>query len=199
MRVSKLQAAAHREAILDAAARLYLERGLVGAGVAEISGEAGLTHGGFYGHFASKQALAAEACARAFARSLQRMLDEAEQHGGDLLPALHTYLSLDHRDGIGTVCPAPALGAESARLAGPVPEAFADGIARLLERLAWRRPGGADAEELAEADKQRAVETLATLVGGVVLARATAEAMPELSDEILERLRAGLAERWKPA
>ncbi|MBS0448731.1 MAG: TetR/AcrR family transcriptional regulator [Proteobacteria bacterium] len=199
MKVSKLQAAAHRDAMLDAAARLYLERGLVGAGVAEISAEAGLTHGGFYGHFASKQALAAEACTRAFQRSLQRMIDEAGKHHGDLLPALRTYLSADHRDGIGTVCPAPALSAEAARLAGPVPEAFAGGIAGLLQQLAWKRPGGADAGELDETDKQRAVETLATLVGGIVLARATAEAMPALSDEILERLRARLAQDWRPA
>ncbi|MBU0746199.1 MAG: TetR family transcriptional regulator, partial [Gammaproteobacteria bacterium] len=66
MKVSKAQAAENRQGILDAAARLYRERGLTGVGVADITREAGLTHGGLYRHFESKDALVREACARAF-------------------------------------------------------------------------------------------------------------------------------------
>ena len=64
MKVSREQAAANRERILDVATRLFRERGLDGIGVADLMREAGLTHGGFYGHFASKEDLIAEACKR---------------------------------------------------------------------------------------------------------------------------------------
>src|SRR5687768_14918347 len=73
VKVTKEQAAAHRAAIVAAAGRLFRERGFDGVGVAEITRAAGLTHGGFYGHFASKDALAAEACGQAFAESLARL------------------------------------------------------------------------------------------------------------------------------
>ena len=66
MKVSKAQAAENREGIVEAAARLYREKGLDGVGVAEITRDAGLTHGGLYRHFESKDALAREACLRAF-------------------------------------------------------------------------------------------------------------------------------------
>ena len=72
VKVSKEQAAQHRAAIVEAAARLFRERGLDGVGVAEITRAAGLTHGGFYGHFASKEALAQEACARSFELKLSQ-------------------------------------------------------------------------------------------------------------------------------
>ena len=64
MKVSREQAAANRERILDVASRLFRERGLDGIGVADLMKNAGLTHGGFYGHFSSKEDLMAQACAR---------------------------------------------------------------------------------------------------------------------------------------
>ncbi|MDB5924847.1 MAG: TetR family transcriptional regulator, partial [Betaproteobacteria bacterium] len=69
MKVSREQAAENRERILDAAAQLFRERGFEGIGVADLMKAAGLTHGGFYGHFASKEDLMAQACARASTRS----------------------------------------------------------------------------------------------------------------------------------
>ena len=83
MKVSKTQSAENRQAIVDAAARLYRERGLAGVGLAEISREAGFTHGGFYGRFESKDALAAEACGQALDQGLARLRDSLERHGGD--------------------------------------------------------------------------------------------------------------------
>ncbi|WP_247896718.1 TetR/AcrR family transcriptional regulator [Azospirillum argentinense] len=82
MKVSKEKAAENRAAIVKAAGRLFRERGFDKVGVAEITKAAGLTHGGFYGHFASKDALAAEACEAAFAESLGRLpADEASPEG----------------------------------------------------------------------------------------------------------------------
>src|SRR6218665_3237183 len=118
MKVSKAQSAENRQAILEAAARLYREHGLAGVGVAEISREAGFTHGGFYGRFESKQALAAEACEQAFAVSLPRLQASLQRHEGDARPFFQGYLSPAHRDGAGRGCPMPALAVDAARETG---------------------------------------------------------------------------------
>src|SRR5688500_1127123 len=99
MKVSKEQAAQHRERILEAAAQRFRERGFEGIGVADLMKEAGLTHGGFYGHFSSKEDLIAEASARALAQSLARWGKVADRASGDPLSALAgAYLATRHRD-----------------------------------------------------------------------------------------------------
>ena len=92
MRVSKETAAAHRGAIVAAAGRLFRAHGVAGVAVAEITRACGLTHGGFYGHFASKEALAAEAIAGAFAEGLARL-----EAAADLATYVRIYLSRSHR------------------------------------------------------------------------------------------------------
>ncbi|MET0517309.1 MAG: helix-turn-helix domain-containing protein [Burkholderiaceae bacterium] len=197
MKVSRAQAEANRRTILEAAARLYRERGLAGVGVAEISREAGFTHGGFYGHFESKQALAAEACELAFAEPLARLQSSLAKHAGDARPFFDNYLTPRHRDQAGQGCPMPALAADAAREQGPVPQALAQGIASYLEALARHRPDGSRAETANDADKARAVMSLSALVGGMVLARATVDSAPALSDEILTLLRRELGAFWQ--
>src|SRR3954465_15213074 len=99
MKVSREQAAQNRERILEAAARLFRERGFEGIGVADLMKEAGLTHGGFYGHFSSKEDLIAEASARVLMRSLALFSNVAEQAPEDPLPAIASaYLTSRHRD-----------------------------------------------------------------------------------------------------
>jgi TetR/AcrR family transcriptional regulator, transcriptional repressor for nem operon len=196
MKVSKAQSAENRQAVLDAAARLYLERGLGGVGVAEISREAGFTHGGFYGRFASKDEFAAEACALAFEAPLARLQASLQKHGGDARPYFQNYLTPRHRDDAGGGCPMPALATDAARAQGPVPEALTRGIGAYLETLACHRPDGGVVEVPSSADKARAITSLSALVGGMVLARATAEAAPALSDEILAVLQAQIGEFW---
>ena len=99
MRVSREQAAQNRERVLDAAAKLFRERGFSGVGVAELMHAAGLTHGAFYGQFGSKDDLMAEACARAFESSLERWRKAAARSPGDPLAAVvASYLSPSHRD-----------------------------------------------------------------------------------------------------
>ncbi|HEX2010356.1 MAG TPA: TetR family transcriptional regulator, partial [Roseateles sp.] len=176
MKVSKAQSAENRQAIVDAAARLYRERGFAGVGVAEISREAGFTHGGFYGHFASKDALAAEACQQSLSQSLAKLQTSLTQHRGDARPYFQRYLRAEHRDHPGAGCAIAALAAEAARAEGPVPAALTEGIAGYLQALATHRPDGSLAEVPGADDKARAVLALSALVGGLVLARATAEA-----------------------
>src|SRR6266536_1065894 len=111
MKVSREQAAQHRERILEAAAQRFRERGFDGIGVADLMKEAGLTHGGFYGHFSSKDDLIAEACARALAQSLARWHKVADRASGDPLSALAgAYLTSSHRDNPGAGCVLAALG-----------------------------------------------------------------------------------------
>ena len=193
MKVSKAQAAENRQGILDAAARLYRERGLTGVGVADITRDAGLTHGGLYRHFASKDALVQEACTRAFDWSIP-VLDGAQPHA-TVSDRIERYLSPEHRDAPGSGCPVAALAVDAARAGGGLSEVFAEGIERNIQRFAQlladsaTDAGGAT---ISPQNRARAIHVLATMVGGLVLARATAAAQPALSDELLTTLQAQL-------
>ena len=99
MKVSREQAAQTRERIIETAARRFRERGYEGIGVADLMKEAGLTHGGFYGHFSSKEELIAEASTRALTGSLALVGEIAERASGDRLAAVaKAYLTSSHRD-----------------------------------------------------------------------------------------------------
>ena len=192
MKVSKAQAAENREGIVDAAARLYREKGLDGVGVAEITRDAGLTHGGLYRHFESKDALAREACLRAFEWTITP-LDGLESSETDGAPAtrlralVHGYLSARHRDHPGEGCPAAALAADAARAGPEMSEVFAQGVERNIQRFMSVLQGD-DA-----AKRTQTIVTLSSMVGALVLARATAAGNPALSEEILATLREQLA------
>ena len=201
MKVSKAQAAENRQGILDAAARLYRERGLTGVGVADITRDAGLTHGGLYRHFESKDALVREACARAFDWSIAPL--DGHTPNASVADRIQSYLSPQHRDAPGSGCPAAALAVDAARAGGELSQVFADGIERNIQRFAQlladstpaapAMPAGTapqDADEATAAAaaatrRAHAMQVLATMVGGLVLARATAAAQPGLSEEIL--------------
>lgn len=191
MRVSKAQSEENRQAILDAASRLYRVHGLSGVGVADITRDAGLTHGGLYRHFENKDALVREACARAFDWS-PPPLDGTGAHTGSSAQGLATrvtsYLSTQHRDQPGEGCPVAALAVDAARAGGELSEVFAQGIERNIERFARVIEGMERGEPSAEG-RERAMQMLASMVGGMVLARATAAARPALSDEILATVR----------
>src|SRR5206468_10994831 len=113
MKVSREQAAQNRERIVETAAQLFRERGFEGIGVADLMKEAGLTHGGFYGHFSSKDDLIAEASARALTRSLALLSNLPERASGDPLTTIAgAYLTSKHRDDPGTGCLLAALGSD---------------------------------------------------------------------------------------
>ncbi len=199
MKVSKAQAAENRQGILDAAARLYRERGLTGVGVADITRDAGLTHGGLYRHFESKDALVREACARAFDWSIAPL--DGHTPNASVADRIQSYLSPQHRDTPGSGCPAAALAVDAARAGPELSQVFAEGIERNIQRfaqlLADSAPSVPAATTPREADeavataathRAHAMQVLATMVGGLVLARATAAAQPGLSEEILTTL-----------
>ncbi len=197
MKVSREQAARNRQDIVDAAARLYRAHGLQGVGVAEVTRGAGLTHGGLYRHFGSKDALVREACARAFE------LPKAALQGTppDAAPPearqafVQSYLSPAHRDQPGEGCPVAALAADVARAGGEVAAAFAQGVQNNIARFAALAYGLAPGQAPSAAQRADAIATLSTLVGALVVARATAPADAALSDEILQTVRARLAGR----
>ncbi|QEL15085.1 TetR/AcrR family transcriptional regulator [Limnoglobus roseus] len=177
MRVSRKQAEENREAILAAASRLFRESGFEGVGVDAVTRAAGLTHGGFYGHFASKDELVAEVCERALAKSLERWTALA-QKGASLAPIVSHYLSAKHRDNPGEGCAMSALGTEAGRGSERVRRAFTAGVRPLLGVLT------ANSQENTESGRREdGLAMLATLVGAVVMARAVDD--PDLSDEIL--------------
>ena len=186
MKVTREQAAANRDRVLETAARLFRERGFGGIGVADLMHEAGLTHGGFYGQFESKDALAAEACARVHERSMARWTTRIERDGRAGFSAIaDAYLSARHRDDPGQGCALPALAADAARREPALRRVFTDGVRKMLEVLDSVMPGRAAARR-----RECALAVLATMVGGVVLARAVDD--PELSDSILAAARASL-------
>src|SRR5262245_10098091 len=112
MKVTREQAVENRERIVAAAARLFREHGFDGIGVADIMKSAGLTHGGFYGHFGSKDDLAAEACARALDRSVTKWDAIAAADGDPLATIVGSYLSEAHRDRPGSGCMVAAVGSD---------------------------------------------------------------------------------------
>ncbi|MFV3075534.1 TetR/AcrR family transcriptional regulator [Niveispirillum fermenti] len=178
MRVSKQKAGEHRDAILNAASRLFRARGFDKVGVAEVTQAAGLTHGGFYGHFASKEALAAEVCDRSFDNAVRRLAASAT-----LEDYIDYYVTVEHRDREGP-CPMVALGGDVSRLTGPVRERFTQGLARYVAAVRERLP--ADDPDAGE----RAAALVSLLVGGLSLARAAATADPGLSERLLDGVRA---------
>ena len=196
MKVSKAQAAENRQGILDAAARLYRERGLTGVGVADITRDAGLTHGGLYRHFASKDVLVQEACTKAFDWSIP-VLDGERPHA-TVSDRVRRYLSPEHRDAPGSGCPVAALAVDAARAGGGVSEVFAQGIERNIQRFAQLlADSAADAGGTttpSPQDRAHAIHVLATMVGGMVLARATAAAQPALSNELMQTLQTQLTD-----
>lgn len=193
MRVSRAEAARNRERIVEAAARLFRERGFDGIGVADLMKSAGLTHGGFYGHFASKEDLMAQACVRALDDSLATLSQVAERGGENALSAVATvYLSPVHRDRPGGGCVLAALGAEAARHGSPLRSAFTRGVRSALEVLTRFVPG-----ESERAKRAQALAAYASMIGGLVLARAVDD--PELSDEVLQSVLASIASTDSPA
>lgn len=179
-----------RERVLKAAAKAIRAEGPHKIGVAAVMAEAGLTHGGFYAHFASKDDFVAAAVGQMFLESrakLDRAMEGRPPAQG-LAIYLDFYLSTAHRDTRTSGCPLPFLSADAPRLAAPSRERFAEGVAALTDRLTQvlAQMGRPDAEETAGS-------MLSEMVGAVSLARA--ESDPVRSDAILARTRASLNRR----
>ena len=185
MKVTKEKAAENRAALVQAAGRLFRERGIDGVGVAEISKKAGLTHGALYAQFPSKEALAAEAFASVMNGKLEEMTVDRDGRPATLTDYLDRYLSFDHRDNLATGCPMSASASEVARQDKVVCERFTEGFEQLVA-LMERRLG---ASSVKAENRQRALAMMAAMIGGVAASRAVAKADPKLSNEILRAVR----------
>jgi TetR/AcrR family transcriptional repressor of nem operon len=179
MRVSREQFAKNRQRILDVAGRLFRQKGFEGVGVDGIMEEAGLTHGGFYGHFASKADLADQACSAALEQTKQKWEGFAQGSPEHALAEIaQSYLSKRHRDDPGNGCVFAALGSEVFRGPDPVRSTVTQGVrAQLgtLERVAKARSKAAR--------REKAITALSGMVGAMVLARLANDS--SLSNEIL--------------
>jgi TetR/AcrR family transcriptional repressor of nem operon len=177
MRVSNEEKEKSRARILAAAGRLFRERGIEGASVGDIMREAGMTHGGFYRHFADKDALLAAALTDAFADFAKPLLDAPDGETGSAIEAFRrVYLSQMHRENPGQGCPAAALGPDIARTDPAVRAAFSEGVDQVVAGLSKGRGAGATA-------RTAALRDLSMMVGAIVLARAASD---DLAAEVLE-------------
>ena len=165
MRISKEQAQDNHDRVVDAASVLFRERGIEGAGVAEVMKAAGLTHGGFYNHFSSKEALTLEALEQAF-----REMSDERARAPTLKTMLKGYLSEGARRNPGKACPAAGLAGDVSRQPQAVKARFALGVEEILASLSERLVEEAGAPE--GAARTRAIDLLTRMVGAVVLARA---------------------------
>ena len=170
----------NHERIVEVAAARIRESGTATPGVAEIMKSAGLTHGGFYKHFASRDDLVAEAVDRALADGEAAMLTLTEGADDPLAAFVDWYTSAAHRDDPAAGCAVVALGSDVPRGEERVRTAYRKQVERYLGHLETLLGGGEDA-------RRRAVVALSALVGGVLVARAVDDVA--LSDEILREVR----------
>ena len=196
MRVTKQTQRVHRAAILEQAGRMFRRDGLAGAGVADITAAAGLTHGAFYGHFPSKDALAAESCRESLVVAAKKWRDRADRaraRGDDPHTTLiNQNLTERHRDAPEEGCALPSLGGELVRAKPELRAALDAGVTALAAVLE---------DEIVRADPDRpragcaraSLAMLAAMCGGLLLAR-TLSHDPERSQAAL-RSAAELARR----
>jgi TetR/AcrR family transcriptional repressor of nem operon len=182
----------HARIVKKASVRLR-EMGAHGIGVADLMKDAGLTHGGFYAHFDSREALVIEAFAYAMDRGTERWRKLAEQTPPDkrLATIVESYLTAVHRDDPGRGCAVPTLGAEIARESPRTRKAFAAKLEQMIDMLAAQIP---DVPRKAARKQARAI--LATMMGTLVLARVAGNG--EFSDEILGAGRDAALSRTPP-
>jgi TetR/AcrR family transcriptional regulator, transcriptional repressor for nem operon len=170
---------ATHDRIVDAASRAIRRSGYHGTGVADIMKAAGLTHGGFYAHFPSREAMLAEAADRAGSESVEAMARIAATAPAEhaLQAMIRAYLSKEHVEAVETGCATAALGSEMPRQAPEVRRAATRRIKEMIDLVSrqlpeWGKPGA----------HEHALATVATMVGALVLARAVDD--PRLSDAL---------------
>jgi TetR/AcrR family transcriptional repressor of nem operon len=180
MRVSRMQAAENRENVINVASRLFRSRGFDGIGLKDLMEGAGLTQGGFYKQFASKEDLAARASRRALESASLRWSTAITENPEDPLGAVVAfYLSPEHREERMDGCPVVALGSDAARQGNEVKASFEAGIKAYLEIL-----GRLIAETGGEESSGKAMAILSTMVGALTLSRAVND--PDLARAILD-------------
>lgn len=193
MRYSKQhKAETHARIVKNASVKLR-QKGAHGIGVADLMKDAGLTHGGFYAHFESREALVVEAFAYAMDRSIERWRAKAEQMLPEkrLAAIVDSYLTPVHRDDPGHGCALPSLGAEVARESPKTRRAFAAKLEQMIDMIADQISDVPRKEA-----RKQAMASLATMAGTLVLARVAGTG--ELSSEIMASGREAVLDRAAP-
>ncbi|QEX24637.1 TetR family transcriptional regulator [Hypericibacter adhaerens] len=188
MRKSKEEAAKTRRRIVKAAATEFRRHGISETGLSELMAAAGLTHGGFYRHFDSKEQLVAEACAAAVEPEVDSFLavcsQKCEQKALEALAA--NYLSTKHRDDPSGGCPFAALGSELARSDEHTRATATASFTKLVDMVAARLD-----KTKPEVAKQRALVALSLMIGALTLSRIVND--PKLSADILRQAKKQIA------
>jgi len=172
MRKSREEAAQTRKRIITAASQSFRKDGVVATGLNDLMSAAGLTHGGFYKHFESKDRLVAEACAAAMEALIQMLTDAGPR-------AVSTYLSDWHRNHPSEGCPLSSIGSELGRADEKTRAVATDGFLNLVELVAGQFEG-----VLPATARRRAMVAVSTMIGAVTMARIVND--PALSAEILK-------------
>jgi TetR/AcrR family transcriptional repressor of nem operon len=194
MRYSRDHKSATHRRIVAAASAAFRERGVDGTAVDDVMRRAGLTHGGFYAHFASKFELLAEACAEAFDAALENLERIARQTtpGRRARLLIDSYLSRHHRDHPGSGCVIVAVGADMARYNGSIRGGYAAGFERHLDRLCAALRLSDDPDR----NRDRVNHLMSSLVGALLFARAVED--PVRSESLLRSARRTLREEFCP-
>jgi TetR/AcrR family transcriptional repressor of nem operon len=180
MRKSREEAAETRKRIVKAAGCEFRAKGIVATGLADLMKAAGLTHGGFYKHFESKDQLVAEA----FVDAMQEILERMET-APTIAEAISGYLSAQHRDHPASGCPLSAIGSELAQTDAKTRDAATAGFKRLVDLLAAKYRG--------KSARRLAMVATTSLIGELTMARVVSD--PTLSAEILSEVEKNLTER----
>ncbi|MBZ7922972.1 TetR/AcrR family transcriptional regulator [Ensifer adhaerens] len=180
MRVSRKQVEENKRTILEAAGRLFRERGFESVTVTDVMKAAGLTHGGFYGYFKSKDDL--------IAQTLAELQPETSPGPVSLATIVERYLSPEHRDDFGNGCAIAALAPEVIRQPGGARSEMTAALKHRLSRFVRVAPGDNDADR-----RRAAIGSWSAMVGALILARMSDD--PALSNEILVETRAWLTEQ----
>jgi TetR/AcrR family transcriptional regulator, transcriptional repressor for nem operon len=180
MRYEKGHKELTRQRIVEAASERFRADGIDGVGVVSLMGDVGLTQGGFYNHFPSKEDLVRESVASGVAAATQRMADRVANSRGERYRALvNGYLSAEHRDNPASGCVAASLAGELARRPEETRIAFTEGVGGMLELIASTLP------DTVRGKRRRSLATavFSSMVGSMALARAVAD--ESTSDEML--------------
>ncbi len=183
MRKSKEEAALTRKRIVTAAADEFRKNGIVATGLNDLMKAAGLTHGGFYKHFESKDQLVAEACAEAVETLIEKV-KTAVAKGPGAAPA--TYLSTGHRDNPSAGCPLSAIGSELSRSDERTRAVATEGFLKLVDIMA-----GQFGKLPRDTARERALVAVSTMIGALTMSRMVSD--PKLSAEILKEAEKSLS------
>jgi TetR/AcrR family transcriptional repressor of nem operon len=195
MGVTKKQAVHNRERILAAAERLFRQKGVDAVGLAELMKEAGFTQGGFYNHFASKEALVSEVMSKAVDKGKEQLgaaVAQSRRIGADpTIRQIKWYLSPAHRDDVDCGCPIAGFAGEVPHLSKAAQASYAEALEQIFNEITEMLLEH-DSKLTREEAHARAISLYSHMVGSILLSRAVSASQPALADEILMHSRSSM-------